>query len=32
VRTLSPVLMRDRPLDGDIARVAAWLDSGEAQR
>ena len=32
VRTMSPVLVRDRPLDADIARVAAWLDAGEARR
>jgi len=32
VRTMSPVLVRDRPLDADIARLAAWLDSGGATR
>ncbi len=32
VRKMSPVLMRDRPLDADIARVAAWLDAAEAPR
>ena len=32
VRTMSPVLVRDRPLDADIARLAAWLDTGEAPR
>jgi len=30
VRSMSPVLMRDRPLDADIARLAAWLEAGEA--
>ncbi len=28
IRTMSPLLVRDRPLDADIARVAAWLDGG----
>jgi histidine ammonia-lyase len=32
VRTMSPVLVRDRPLDADIARLAAWLDTGGATR
>jgi histidine ammonia-lyase len=32
VRTMSPVLVRDRPLDGDIARLSAWLEAGEATR
>ena len=32
VRALSPVLVRDRPLEADIARVAAWLESGGARR
>jgi histidine ammonia-lyase len=32
VRTMSPVLVRDRPLDADIARLAAWLETGEATR
>ena len=31
VRKMSPVLRRDRPLDGDIAQIAAWLDAGEVR-
>jgi histidine ammonia-lyase len=30
VRSMSPVLGRDRPLDADIARVTAWLEADEA--
>jgi hypothetical protein len=29
---MSPVLTIDRPLDADIARVAAWLDPLEVTR
>ena len=33
VRTFSPVLaVRDRPLDADIVRVTAWLETSEATR
>ncbi len=32
IRTMSSVLVKDRPLDADIARLAAWLDAGEAER
>jgi histidine ammonia-lyase len=32
VRAHSPVLVRDRPLDADIARLAAWLEAPEAAR
>jgi len=32
VRRISPVLVRDRPLDADIARVTAWIEAAGAER